>query len=320
MENRFKIVLWAAVAVAAVAWILSPGGRRAAPRDVATFATWNMEWFPSGWPEPRPERDEKERIRKAAAALRAEGVPDVLLVQEVRDAETCNAFARELGPGAPELAVCSDFWFTPTNRGLQQVAVFSRFPVLAAGSESWVAGDFVYPPRGFAWAILDVNGEKVAVFDVHLKSNYIPEDQDQERQTVLNRLKREFAARQLVWRAADIVRTNGWNVSKVLLAGDFNTAAEDLRFEQEKTMRLLEEAGYSDAFSGIPESERPTLEANQWYPAATFDHIYVSGFPEPYARRVGKHIRTSDHAPLYASWIIGSGDAPDAAAVAGGAD
>lgn len=314
MQRFAKYAFLAAVAAAAAAWILAPapgGARDPAAEGVATFATWNMEWFPSGWPEPRPKKDEALRIRKAAAALRSRGVPDVLLVQEVRDEATCRAFERALGPGAPHLAVCSDFWFSPTNRGLQQVAVFSRFPVLASGAEDWVASDFVYPPRGFAWAILDVRGEKVAVFDVHLKSNYVPEDKDEARAAVLNRLKREFAARQLVARAADIASTNGWNVRRILLAGDFNTAGEDKRFADERTIRIVRDAGFLDAFEGIPEAKRPTLPASDLYPAATFDHIFAKGFGEPYSRRVAPVTRTSDHAPVYAAWRIPNPAGPE---------
>ena len=314
MQRFAQFAVFVAIAAAVAAWVLAPAPEReriAAPENAASFATWNMEWFPSGWPEPRPEKDENARIREAAAALRARGVPDVLLVQEIRDEKTCRAFARELGAGAPELAVCSDFWFNPTNRGLQQVAVFSRFPVLAAGSESWVASDFVYPPRGFAWAILDVHGEKVAVFGVHLKSNYVPEGKDEKKQAVLNRLKRELAARQLVARAGAIAATNGWNVSKLLVAGDFNTAAEDPRFASESTMRTLLEAGFRDAFEGIPESARPTLPASDRYPAATFDHICARGFGEPYARRVAATARISDHAPVYATWIVPGANGQD---------
>ena len=314
MQRFAKYAFLAAVAAAAAAWILAPapgGARDPAAEGVATFATWNMEWFPSGWPEPRPEKDEALRIRKAAAALRARGVPDVLLVQEVRDEATCRAFERALGPGAPRLAVCSDFWLNPTNRGLQQVAVFSRFPVLASGAEDWVASDFVYPPRGFAWAILDVRGEKVAVFDVHLKSNYVPEGKDEARAAVLNRLKREFAARQLVARAAAIASTNGWNVRRVLLAGDFNTAAEDRRFADERTIRIVLDAGFLYAFEGIPESKRPTLPASDLYPAATFDHLFAKGFGEPYSRRVAPVARTSDHAPVYAAWRIPNPEGPE---------
>ena len=87
-----------------------------------------------------------------------------------------------------------------------------------------------------------------------------------------------------------------------VVAGDFNTALEDPRFAEEGTLRILLDAGFRDAFEGIPESERPTLPANDFYPAATFDHILVRGLPPPLARSVGADIRTSDHRPLRASF------------------
>lgn len=302
---RRRLPFLVAAAVAAAAWFVRPLAPAPAANRV-TFASWNMEWFPSGWPEPRPEADEAERIREAAAGLRREGVPDVLLVQEVRDAATCSNFLSALGDPGLSLAVCSDFWFSPTNRGLQQLAVFSRYPVLAAGWEPWRVSDFVWPPRGFAWAVLDVRGERVAVFDVHLKSNYVPEGGDEERQGVLNRLKREFAARQLLWRVEDVARTNGLAAKALIVAGDFNTAAEDPRFAKEKTLSLFLRAGWRDGFEGIPESERPTLPEDERYPPATFDHLFWKGLRKPLDRRVGRFLpRVSDHAPIFVTFPVG---------------
>lgn len=285
-----------AAVAAAASWLLPA---RPAPEEPAgphwTVASWNMEWFPSGFVEPRPAKDEGRRIRDAARAFRRQGVPDVLLAQEIRDAETCRAFLARLGDSRMRLAVCSDFWFDPTNRGLQQVAILSRLPVRRAGFERWAAADFVHPPRGFCWAVIDVGPTNVAFFDVHLKSNFIPEDQDVARQTVLNRLKRELAARQLLARIDEIAPG-----VPAVVAGDFNTALEDDRFAGEKTLRLFLDAGFRDAFEGIPESERPTLPASDLYPPATFDHILVRGLPPPLARSVGADIRTSDHRPIRA--------------------
>ncbi len=275
-----------------------PGG---AGRGLS-FATWNMEWFPSGWPEPQEPAVERRRIADAARGLRSIGVPDVLFVQEIRDAAICSNFISRLGGGL-SLVVCSDFWMNPTNRSLQQLAVFSRLPCVASGSEPWVASDFVYPPRGFAWAVFDAGNRRVACFCVHLKSNYVPEGTDRERQEVLNRLKRELAAEQLVRRMNVIARkyaSKDGAPPAIVVAGDFNMALEDERFAGEKTLRTLLEAGLRDAFEGIPESQRPTLPANQWYPAATFDHILHRGLGEPLARSVGSRIRTSDHCPVFA--------------------
>ena len=290
-----------AAIAAAASWMLPP---RPAPEEPAephwTVASWNMEWFPSGYSEVRPAKDEERRIRAAARAFRRQGVPDVLLAQEIRDAETCRKFLARLGDPRLRLAVCSDFWFDPTNRGLQQVAILSRLPVRRAGFERWAAADFVYPPRGFSWAVIDVGPTNVAFFDVHLKSNYIPEDQDVERQTVLNRLKREIAARQLLARIDELAPG-----VPAVVAGDFNTALEDERFAEEGTIRIFLDAGFRDAFEGIPEADRPTLTANDFYPPATFDHILVRGLPSPLARSVGADIRTSDHRPLRASFPLG---------------
>ena len=289
--------LVAAVAAAVAAWLVPQ--RPASTPGVVEIASWNMEWFPSGYSEVRPAQDEARRIRDAARAFRGQGVPDVLLAQEIRDEETCRRFLARLGDPALRLAVCSDFWFDPTNRGLQQLAVFSRFPVRRSGFERWTASDFVYPPRGFAWAVLDVGPTNVAFFNVHLKSNYIPEDQDVARQTVLNRLKREFAARQLLARIDELAPG-----VPAVVAGDFNTALEDERFAPEKTLRLFLDAGFRDAFEGIPEADRPTLPASDFYPPATFDHILVRGLPTPLARSVGADIETSDHRPIRASFDL----------------
>ena len=241
-----------------------------------------------------PDADIRFRKPEAVKRYREE------LAQEIRDAETCRKFLARLGDPRLRLAVCSDFWFDPTNRGLQQVAILSRLPVRRAGFERWAAADFVYPPRGFSWAVIDVGPTNVAFFDVHLKSNYIPEDQDVERQTVLNRLKREIAARQLLARIDELAPG-----MPAVVAGDFNTALEDERFAEERTIRIFLDAGFRDAFEGIPEADRPTLPANDFYPPATFDHILVRGLPSPLARSVGADIRTSDHRPLRASFPLG---------------
>ena len=247
-------------------------------------------------------------LKAFAEGLRAEGVPDILLVQEIRDRATCDAFAAKLG-GDLGTAVCSDFWYNPTNRSLQQLAIFSRHPCVAAGFERWAAADFVYPPRGFAWAVFDVRGRRVACFDVHLKSNYVPEGQDEAKQSVLNRLKREISARQLASRIGEIAAANAGPdgaAPAVVVAGDFNVASEDPRFAGETTLQTMLEAGLESAFAGIPESERPTLPASERYPAVVFDHVFTRGLGKPLSRRVGRSLETSDHRRVYAEFAAAS--------------
>ena len=300
-------VLSLCVAAAIAIWSRSvPPAEWSRPPDDLLVCSWNMEWFPSGWPEPQPEVDEDERIRAAARALRMEGVPDVLLAQEIRDADTCSNLLERIGADDLRLAVCSDFWFNPTNRGMQQLAIFSRHPVVASGFEPWSVSDFIYPPRGFAWAVLDVRGRRTAFFNVHLKSNYVPEGLDEEKQFFLNRLKRELAVRQLLPRIEELCTENadGTNAVAVVVAGDFNTALEDPRFEGESTLSQLLDAGYVEAFEGVPEADRPTLPANDFYPAVAFDHLFFKGFGRTRMSRVGAQAPMSDHCPVYVSFAV----------------
>ena len=276
---------------------------RAVPEpDGLSVESWNMEWFPSGYVEPQAPAVEARRIETAARAILRSGVPDVLLVQEIRDAATCDALARAIGAPSFRPVVCSEFWHSPTNVSLQQLAIFSNLPCTTNGWVAWQARDFVYPPRGYAWAVLETKAGPVAFFDVHLKSNYVPEGQDEKRQAVLNRLKRQLSAEQVLAHIARVREegVGGRPLAGVVLAGDFNTAAEDPRFEKEKTIRKVLEAGLRSAFEGIPESERPTLPANDWYPAATFDHLFYAGPGEPLSRRVLPRSSVSDHCPIRA--------------------
>ena len=286
-----------AAAVAAIAsWLVQDR----APADLPpglSVESWNMEWFPSGYIEPQAPSVEARRIRAAARSVRKNGIPDVLIVQEIRDPATCRAFANAIGAPAFRPVVCSEFWQSPTNVSLQQLAIFSRLPCRTNGWARWAARDFVYPPRGYAWAVLDTAAGPVAFFDVHLKSNFIPEEQDVERQTVLNRLKRELSAEQVL---AHVARLRAEGVGGEPLAGDFNTAAEDPRFADETTLRQVLDAGLRDAFEGIPEADRPTLPANDFYPPATFDHLYYAGLPAPVLRTVLPHTSVSDHSPVRA--------------------
>ena len=303
--RRRSLAALAALVLAAIAAIASyfvPARDIPAAADGLSVDCWNMEWFPSGYIEPQAPAVEARRIRAAARAVRRAGVPDVLLVQEMRDAATCEAFAAVIGEAGFRPVVCSDFWHSPTNVSLQQLAIFSRLPCPTNGWEAWTSRDFVYPPRGYAWAVLETALGPVAFFDVHLKSNFIPEGQDEARQTVLNRLKRELAAEQVVahierFRAEGV---GGRRLAGVVLAGDFNTAAEDPRFARETTLWQALYAGLRDVFEGIPEADRPTLPANDFYPPATFDHMYYAGLPAPAARAVLPHTSVSDHSPIRA--------------------
>src|SRR5436309_2831144 len=87
--------------------------------------TWNMEWFPTGSPRPVASEVEAQRIAQAASHLNVLR-PDILLLQEIRDWETCEKLARALEPQKYQVLVCSAFRdaFGITR---QQVAILSKF-------------------------------------------------------------------------------------------------------------------------------------------------------------------------------------------------
>ncbi len=278
------------------------------PPDIGgiTVATWNMEWFPSGNPEPQTPSFEKRQIRTAGAILRSKRVPDILIAEEIRDRETCDKLVKQIRDPDFKCDVCSDFMYTPTNRGLQQVAIFSRYPTIKKGSVPFRFRNGVFPPRGFAWAIFDVNGAYIAAYALHLKSNYIPEEQDPAIVGPLNVQKREEAIRQILAHAKRQCQrgVNGKKISGVIIAGDFNTSLEDSRFAGEKTCRLLLDAGFADAFEGVPVEQRTTLPANDFYPPAIFDRLYALGFDAPLGRLILPQTEVSDHCPVYVVWPV----------------
>ena len=296
-----RVAIFSALVAAALLWefIPTPARREAVAAEGAfEAATWNMLWFPSGYPEPQPPADEASRLATAARFIRAQGVPDVFFAQEIRDMATCRELADRLGDDAFKPIVCSAFEDYETRKpSLQQLAIFSRFPAVDSGFEPWRAADFVYPPRGFAYAVLDVGGVLVGCFTVHLKSNYIPEGDDPARQTTLNRLKRELAAEQLLRRIARLEAGGhaGRPVTRFIVAGDFNHSIHDERFAGESTIRAFLDAGFRNGFEGFTGEAFATLPASGNYPATTFDYILLKGFDRVGAPETLPASGTSDH-------------------------
>ncbi|MGI5868809.1 MAG: endonuclease/exonuclease/phosphatase family protein [Kiritimatiellia bacterium] len=303
-----RALVFAVLVTAALAWEFLPAQifrpTPAPAADTIKVASWNLLWFPSGYPEPQPKADEARRLAATARFIRTHGMPDVFFFQEIRDDATCQALAGQLGPNAPRPVVCSAFKDYGTQKpALQQLAIFSRFPVVDSGFEPWSAADFVYPPRGYAYALLDIRGALVACFTVHLKSNYIPEGEDPVKQATLNRLKRELAAEQLLRRIARLEADGhkGRPVKRFIVAGDFNTSIYENRFAKETTIRTFFKAGFRNAFEGCTGEDYATLPASPWFPAAFFDYILVKGLNRAAPPETLPKFHASDHRMIRAT-------------------
>ncbi len=305
LQKTRQALLYIALITAALTWEFLPQKSMSATSSSFEVASWNMGWFPSGYSEQQSENDERTRLSQTARLMRQQGLPDILLVQEIRDMETCQALTKQLNDKAFRPIVCSSFIDYETKEpALQQLAIFSRYKTLVAGSEPWHVADFVYPPRGYAFAVFEIGGQLVACFNIHLKSNYIPEGQDVEQQTTLNRLKRELSARQVLDRIDAFRRegVQGRPVTSFLVAGDFNTSLFDEPYKAEATIRSMINTGFANAHEGLVGEAYATLPANQYYPAATFDYILYNGLIPAGKPRVLPNVWISDHREIRAEF------------------
>ncbi len=306
VSRKFKTsLIYIALIATALTWEFLPQKSISATSTSFEVASWNMRWFPSGYLEQQSEKDENQRVSQAARLMRQQGLPDILLVQEIRDMKTCQALVKQLDDKAFRPVVCSSFIdYQSQEPALQQLGIFSRYQALVAGSEPWHVADFVYPPRGYAFAVFDIGGQLVACFNVHLKSNYIPEGQDVQRQTTLNRLKRELSAHQILDRIETFRRegVKGRPVTSFIVAGDFNTSLFDETYHAEATIRNMLDTGFSNAHEGLVGDAYATLPANPYYPAATFDYILYTGLSPTGRPRVLPDVWISDHREIRAEF------------------
>jgi endonuclease/exonuclease/phosphatase family metal-dependent hydrolase len=275
------VFLWLAVAGSSL------GG------DTIRVTTCNLEWFPSGKPTKAAPEVEAQKIADTAAAIEVLN-PDVLLLQEVRDWETCERLATAVKSLKYQVAVCSAFKEFG-SASWQQVAILSKRPAEAAWSEEWKTRGAVDPPRGFAFANFRFGSSLVGFYSVHLKSNLI-RGGDHLKQTQLNILKRELAAEQLVAHAAGVGKAFA-GMKSFVVGGDFNTTTDQQEFASERTLPLFTAAGFLNSFGKLPSAKRITHPGKGRYPDATFDYLFLKGLQPLGAPEITRS-NLSDHWPV----------------------
>jgi len=224
--------------------------------------SWNLKWFPSGRAEHRASaRVEKANRLDAAEVIRG-GLAkkgNILFLQELRDEAACRELVAEIGhPGLSNVCVSAfrDF----DNRLMwQQVAIVTDLPVVESGWSYWKRSKKVFPPRGYAYALLDAGDCRVACYCVHLKSNYGARTEEAKES---NRRKRATCTEQLVKLLPP---------GKALIAGDFNT--DPYTFPPEATLPTLYAHGFTNVF--VRAVDRITHPGTR---PATFDFILPRGF------------------------------------------
>jgi len=250
---------------------------------------WNMEWFPGG-DIHADARQAKAQIALVQPAL-AKMNPDIIGMQEVRDWEAAEVALEKIP--AVKVQVASEFLNEDGSKSTQQLIIASRTPAIGGWWEPWKAGDTITPKRGFSFAAFEPSpGRILLVYSIHLKSNR----GDLEENTAM----REESARQLTAHIAAMEKAyTGLGTVSVVVGGDFNTSIDDAKFAQEKTLSILEEAGFQSSWQNMPLTERVTIPSTPSknpnlppWPDATFDYIFVKG-----ARLINPRVEILDPAP-----------------------
>jgi endonuclease/exonuclease/phosphatase family metal-dependent hydrolase len=260
------------------------------------ITTWNLS------SSVAPEADsaaEDNRLADIATVLNSLNA-DVILLQEIRDLQTCERLAVLLKPAAYRAAVCSAFT-NESGSPLPQVAILSRKPITAAWAESWKADGAVTPAGGFAFALIHHGSGDVGIFSVQFKNNVT--SANFERDTQLNILNREISAAQLVQRAASLGTKRIVQPSAVVVAGSFNTNPDEPQFVSEITLRLLENAGFKNIFHGVPLEDRITRRGDGRNPDATVDYVFARNSDFLGGPRIGTS-ELSGHFPLAGEAIV----------------
>lgn len=268
--------------ILAILFALVLGAGAATPLRVVT---WNLQWFPGGKPGASKEQQDEHisRVRQEIARLR----PDILLLQEVGSQSALEETLKPLGPEW-KVAIVSRFKQGNALSG-QQLAIAARMPAEAAWAEPWTNG-WAQPPRGYAYASFLVNGQRLAVYCLHLKSNLGNAKE--------NTSKREDAIEQLVAHLRAPQRAVPVPAA-IVIGGDFNTDDPDTPQGQspgERTFALLRAQQFDWAFAGVRHQDRITCPGKGRYPDACFDQFFTRGLNRPVARVIPS--TASDHYPV----------------------
>lgn len=257
-------------------------------------AFWNIKWFPGG----RPNAYKGEQVRQIRA-VHADIVKlnaDVIGFEEVRDWESAGLAVKPL-PGF-KVDVCSTFPPREGQNESQQVAITSRLQPMSAWAELWRAGSAITPPRGFAFAAYELAPRQLLlVYAVHLKSNRGELVEDIAiREESMRQLQAHMRAMETAYAKLGAI---AW-----LIGGDFNTAPDDPRFKNEKSVSELMRNGFAWIWQGMAPETRFTMPADARYPAATFDHIFYRGVRLNKAEVIPTADLSSDHRALRAEFLL----------------
>ncbi len=213
-------------------------------------------------------------MREAAAILKQLN-PDIIILQQVENWQSCDDLVKVLHPTNYNLVVCSSFADARSGAlSRRQVAILAKAKSYISWSEAWKGEDQkAVAAGGFAFAALKLGNKNVGVFSVQLGDSALSGSNGP--QSAMQRQGREAAARQLIRQVAALKNWTANRIETLVMAGDFNTSLDDPQLADEKTLRLLGDAGLANAFINLPLNQRVTFPGNGQRPDATFDYVFT---------------------------------------------
>jgi hypothetical protein len=231
--------------------------------------TWDLQPVTNGW----SKESQANLVKEAAEALKKLH-PDVILLQQAPDWETCRQLAHALQPETYQAAVCSSFR-DPRARHLSgQAAILSKAKAYFAWAEPWRnIGESPVAQGGFAFAAIRLGDKNVGFFSVQVNDGAASNAADNTG-AALQQASDE-SARQLV-RQIDLLQN--WRSNRLeafVVAGEFSANLDDLRLVHEQTLPRLEQIGFENALAGAPLEKRITPPSDAGSAPATLDCFFT---------------------------------------------
>jgi hypothetical protein len=151
--------------------------------------------------------------------------PDVLLLQGVRDWQTCSRLAQALKPVNYGVLVCSSFKSATTNDAPNpQVAILARQKAYFSWADAW-HGE-VATPGGFAFAAIQIGQQRLGFFSALLAG------------------ANDAAAQQLLRQAATVKKWDANRVQTCIIGGALIDA--QILTQTAPALRVLDQSGFPD--------------------------------------------------------------------------
>lgn len=266
--------------------VFSPSGESgpldsSAASERMRLATYNTCNFTDGKGDG-PERTgalAASHIAGVASVLDA-AAADVVVLEEVENAAML-AFLNDRLEKPFACGYATRLRHASGRRDKLNLALLARFPPEEVREISFAGMDYgdARPTRGAICARFDLGeGRKLAVYGVHLKSNYGDAPRNEAERTIaLAAIAADAAAERM--RLATGQGTAA-RLSVVVL-GDFNTDPENAPFAEDPSLEPLA-GGFADLWRGRPLGERTTIPMRHGggpeleFPDACFDRVFAS--------------------------------------------